>query len=661
MAGRPAKAPPHALVPGLRTLGRKHCATVAEAIGADASSPEALAASLLDERALEAIVASLDAAERRLVTRTAYGPLYAWTNAREPLDEAAAQTLERHGLLFVLENHWSTTVAVPHELEGPLQRLQARAVTAPADEYRPGPEERTVWVPDQVLHDAAALAALIGSGGIQVKADGGLFARAVTRLGDGLAPLPELDEATAGARLNLALAVLEENGALRVRVTDAGSGANRKRELALARDVAAMLDVDAAGRKALMDALRHVPGPGTAIVDIMLDTCAGRTIAVGAVGGALKRLFGEAGKQLPFPDPSIDDALIGTAAVTERWLRGDVAFVLDRGGVPTAVVFRAAESHEETSPPCVAQGDFELVTMRPTTPGERAALLSVAEPVPGREHVARVTKARVLQTLGADPALDVIARLERVAGTLPQNVQESVRGWAAQLPARARLRTAMMLAVDDEAVADRLAFALGALMVERLGPTLLAVDAAAQPAVGDAVRQAGVELAEGLDRVSGVWRERPDEGEHAWWRPTPQEQRPVAGPPNGKLVSRVGQVLVPAPASPTPSTERDDGLREVARRLAAAGLVGDLDLEEVEALLREEDDDEEEAAVGDVILDAFHAEAVVRLEYAAAAGVRRQWVTVQDLDGARVQVRDHATGERSWLWLRAISEAQIMA
>ncbi len=68
----------------------------------------------------------------------------------------------------------------------------------------------------------------------------------------------------------------------------------------------------------------------------------------------------------------------------------------------------------------------------------------------------------------------------------------------------------MMVAAPDEQTAERLAFALGRVLVERLSPTLLAVDADELPAVTKAVRQAGVELEYGLDCVSGTWTERPD-------------------------------------------------------------------------------------------------------------------------------------------------------
>ena len=142
-----------------------------------------------------------------------------------------------------------------------------------------------------------------------------------------------------------------------------------------------------------------------------------------------------------------------------------------------AAVFAAPEAEGEAGPPCVAQADFELISLRPVTPGERARLLSIAEPVGGREHVARVTKDRIHAALRTTPGLDVVARLMTLTHDLPQNVEETVLGWVAQAPRRARLCSALMVRAPDEATGDRLAFALGPAMVERLSPSLLAVDA----------------------------------------------------------------------------------------------------------------------------------------------------------------------------------------
>jgi hypothetical protein len=660
MAREAPKPAVHALVTGLGALGPKHRRAVAKTIGAARDTPEAIAAVLRDEEALESIVADLDDAARRLVTRTSFAPAYGWSTGRGAIELEVARVLERHGLLFTFETRWGVTVCTPLDLEEPLRRIRARSHAALAPDAEPAAEHRLVHLPEQLLHDAALLAAVIGAGGIQLKTDGNLFARAVPKLTAALAPLPAELPGLETMRLDLALRLLEENGTLRVR-GQALPGASAKRELALALDVPALLDVPSVARAALMDALGNSPMPGQEMVGLLLDGFAGRTVALHDVGAAVAALFAEAAKQLPGPGAGVPDATAGLAAVTERWLRGDVGLTVDAGGMPVAAVFAPAAVDEPVGPPCLAQGDFELVTMRPVTPGERAALLSVAEPVPGREHVARVTKERVHSALRSEATLDVAGRLRALAGTLPQNVEQTVEGWAQQAPRRARLRSAMMLAAPDEETAERLAFALGRMLVERLSPTLLAVDAGELPAVGKAVRQAGVELEDGLDRVSGVWSERPDRDAHrGWWRPTPPEHQPRADPPAGRIGSRLDWKPAPEPAARARAggDARSQASAELARLLAQAGMAE----EDIELVLGDDDDDldDDDDAIGGVLLRASERGSVVRLKYAGANGLHQEWGTVTEVEDARVKIRDHATGKLSWRWLRAIAEAEII-
>lgn len=654
-APKPAR---HALVPGLRALGARHRRAVAQAIGAARETPEAIAAVLADEEALASIVAGLDNAERLLVTQTAFAGAYAWSNGGRGLDMEVAQVLERHGLLLSFETGWGLSVCTPAELELPLQRIRAQAHANRAPEAEANPGGRVVHLPEQLLHDAAVLAAVIAAGGIQLKADGDLFARAVPKLTGALTPLAVALSDLELTRADLALRLLEENGALRVRGQSLPGGSS-KRELVLALDVPKLLDVPRTDRVALMDAIAHRPRPGRGMIDLVLDACAGRVIALHDVGVAVGGLFVEAAKQLPGDGAGSPDAVVGLAAVTERWLRGDVGLTLDAEGLPVAAVFTPVASEEPSGPPCVAQGDFELVAMRPVTPGERSALLAVAEPVGGREHVARVTKDRVHAALRADGELDVLKRLRTLAGALPQNVEQTVLDWTRQAPRRARLRTAMMVAAPDEQTAERLALALGRALVERLSPTLLAVDADELPAVTKAVRQAGVELEDGLDRISGTWTERPDREAHpSWWRPTPAGYAPRADPPTGRLTSLLD-------ATPPDGRDRRGGAgeasfdiaAELARRLAQAGL----DPHEVRAVMDDHDAfDDDDDGIGELLLDACERRSVVRLKYAGANGLRQERVTVEDVADARVRVRDHATGKRSWRWLRAIAEAEIL-
>ena len=661
MARGAPKPAAHALVTGLTALGPKHRRAVAKTIGAARDTPEAIAAVLRDEEALGAIVADLEDAARRLVTRTSFAPAYGWSTGRGAIELEVAQVLERHGLLFTFETRWGVTVCTPLDLEEPLRRIRARDRAALAPDAERAAEHRLVHLPEQLLHDAALVAAVIGAGGIQVKADGNLFARAVPKLTAALPPVPARMSELEATRLDLALRLLEENGALRVR-GQALPGAPAKRELALALDVPALLDVTAAGRTALMDALGNSAVPGREIIGLLLDAFAERTVALHDIGAAVGGLFIEAAKQLPGQGASVPDATVGLAAVTERWLRGDVGLTVDSSGMPVAAVFAPAAVDEPAGLPCLAQGDFELVTMRPVTPGERAALLSVAEPVPGREHVARITKERVHGALRSEPTLDVPDRLRALAGALPQNVEQTVAGWAQQAPRRARLRSAMMLAAPDEETAERLAFALGGTLAERLSPTLLAVDARDLPAVGRAVRQAGVELEEGVDRVSGVWTERPDRDAHpAWWRPTPPERRPGAAPPAGRISSGLDWKPEPEPAARVGGggDARSRAAAELARRLAQAGL----DPEDIELVLGEDYDDDlddDDDAIEDMLLNAHERGSVVRLKYAGANGLHQEWGTVTAVEDARVEIRDHATGKLSWRWLRAIAEAEII-
>lgn len=664
-----ASLPRHALEPGLTALGARHRRVVAQAIGAAKDSPAAIAAVLRDEDALARLVASLDADARGLLTQTAFAAASAWSSGRASIDGGALAELERHGLLFSFQSHWGTTVCTPLELEEPLRRIRVRAHAARVPAADLDDDRAVVLVPEQILHDAATIASLIAAGGVQIKADGELFARAGSRLAAALAPLPLRLPDLAELRRDLALTVLEECGALRVRNLSL-PGATAKRELALALDFAELFSGSLAERSALVaDALQRARIPGREMLEQLLEALAGRSIALNDLGVAVGAFFLEAGKQPPAPGFGVADEFLGLQAVLERWLRGELGLVVDAGGEPVAAVFIPGQVDEPTGPPCVAQADFELVSLRPPAPGERAALLSVAEPVSGREHVMRITRERVQAAVRAE--IDAVARLRSLAGTLPQNVEETVRDWGRQAPRRVRLRSAMMVAAPDEQTADRLALALGATLVERLSPTLLAVDGEDLRAVARAVRQAGVELEDGLDRVSGTWIERPaSEAPASWWRPTPPDVS-RREPPPGRLVSGLP---VPGDAGSgratsdhAPSAPRADAARELARILAEAGLPAS----DIEVLVRqtleedpdddEDDEDDEDGELpGEVLLTAYERGCPVLLTYAGASGVRQEWGTVTELDRARIRFREHATGKLSWRWVRSIVGAQLV-
>jgi hypothetical protein len=133
----------------------------------------------------------------------------------------------------------------------------------------------------------------------------------------------------------------------------------------------------------------------------------------------------------------------------------------------------------------------------------------------------------------------VAAALERLTGELPQNVALSIADWTASVRRPRRLRTAMVLDTGDAETADvLLAGELKACVVERLGPSQLAIRADGVAAAQAALRSAGHELAPGLERLSGRWSERdpsPSDAERVWAPDDPLQ------PPDGKQVSTIAK------------------------------------------------------------------------------------------------------------------------
>ncbi len=98
-----------------------------------------------------------------------------------------------------------------------------------------------------------------------------------------------------------------------------------------------------------MDAIARRPRPGRGMSDLVLDACAGRVIALHDVGVAVGGLFVEAAKQLPGDGAESPDAVVGLAAVTERWLRGDVDLTFDAEGLSNACGRSPAPSRRTSS------------------------------------------------------------------------------------------------------------------------------------------------------------------------------------------------------------------------------------------------------------------------------------------------------------------------
>jgi len=478
------------LEPALAALPLRHRRIVAETVGVDGEQPAAIAAALLDEPRLEALVSALPDEARTAATELAFAAVDLWTPpGTPPASRAALDELERRALALCFESRWSLSYMAPLDLVPALRRVRARAHAARIPEA-PAPA-RTLPVAEQLLHDAAAVGATIAHGGIQVKTDGGLYAKALPKLAATLAPVPGHDFRE--YRTELALTLLQELGALRVAADDL-PGHNTRRELLLDADLTALLDRPFGDRVRLTHALRAV-FHDQALIDPLLDELTGRTVTLAALGEALIALFAEARKHLEMA-ATATPADIGAAAAFIRWLCGGASVGIGAEGHPMSVTV-GAEPPQPDGHPCVAQADFELIALRTPLPHERAALLLLCEPVPGREHVARLTRERVRSAARAlrerDPEA-ILTRLRALAGTPPQNVERSVADWVRQRPPRARLRSAIVVDLAETGVADSIADKLGPLVAERLGPHLLAVPADELAAVTATLRKAGIEL-----------------------------------------------------------------------------------------------------------------------------------------------------------------------
>jgi len=204
-----------------------------------------------------------------------------------------------------------------------------------------------------------------------------------------------------------------------------------------------------------------------------------------------------------------------------------------------------------------------------------------------------------------------------------------------------------MLDAGDVATADALvAGALGAHVVERLGPSLLAIRARDVTAAKDALREAGHQLAPGLDRISGRWAERdaaPTQAELAW---KPDDDSGTA--PTGKQVSTLP---ASAPAAPKPAASSGPAAPNTAAstngpaapKPAASGgpVLGSLDGD----------------GPIDVVLDAIESDSDVFIVYAGARGTTARQITPYEVDGAAVHAYCHLRDDDRSFWVGSIREA----
>jgi hypothetical protein len=632
-------APP-TLERALAALPASHRRIVAENVGAAGSQPVAIAAVLLDEGRLEQVIAELPSQARAATTELAFAGVDLWSiRSPRPGEQAVLDVLERRGLAVCFRSPWSMSFVAPVDLVPALRRVRARAHARRIPDAPP--PARSFETSEQLLQDVAAVGAAIVHEAIQIKADGDLYAKARPKLDAGLAPLHEGVPDFGEHRIDLALALLQELGALRI-ASDDLPGRPTRRTLQVEGDLAARLDLSFDGRVGLTRVLQRV-FHDLELVDPLLDELAGRTVGLEALGSAVDALFGEARKR----PATVETAplLTGLAAVRLRILSGGamIGAAADAGAL--AVTLAPPRPLEPDGPPCIAQSDFELVALRPLVPHERAALYLLGEPVAGREHVARLTRERIHGAARAlrerDPDA-ILGRLTRLAGTLPQNVERAVADWVSQAPPRARLRSAIVVDLGDGELGDQVAAKLGDLVAERLAPNLLAVAAEDLSAVASALRRAGVELDPGLDRVSGPWREPRSVEDDAsrWWRPSP-DPADLLSAPEGRLVSGLDHESLGRSDPP--------GAQGVFGRLPAF----ELTLDSYDAA---DDGYDDELEPAEALIDAYESGCLVELRYAAADGTETIRGVVERIDGARFTIAGPDGGPRRWRWLKGLLE-----
>jgi hypothetical protein len=511
----------------LAAASAAHCRTVAAQLGlAPRAAPEEIASALCDRERLAGVVATLSSEARRLAAQVAFldhGAVHQGWNGRSG---AAAVELERHGIGFAFKRDYVVEHWVPPELRS----LIAAALAAPyAGHLDTASPARWLGAPLQLAHDIASLWAHLARSPVRVKTDGIIYQREVPKLFDALPPfeLHGPHDVMEGPRLTFVLGLLRDERLVRVRVDDR-PGADVRRELVVAGDPFTLLSAEPETLRARL--VRHVRravmgAPAVALASALEP---GTAVSLESFGAALRAMCEDAGIGV---SSQTSDFGLGIGGLHFAWLAGEVVIGLTADGLPTAVRAESATMPDKNSRRIVCQPNFELVALLPPTPADRLVLALSCESVTGQEHVFRLTRASV-QAAQRSGVLDggVIAALESLGGELPQNVARSVRDWCSSVRRPLRLRTAMLIDTGDSGTADALlAGELGVHVVERLGPSQLAIRAEKVKAVEAALRRAGHTLDAGIDRVSGRIEERERTGSEAEssWQPDTSDDHPA--------------------------------------------------------------------------------------------------------------------------------------
>lgn len=594
----------------------EHRRVVAATIGLAVDAPAVrIAEALEDEGRLVSIVAGLSSAGRAAATACAFAGRGAVFQASAHARPAAVLELERHGLVHAFGRSWSREYVAPDDLIGPLQRVRAAAHAARVPD-EPVEDARFIAAPLQLAHDAAVLSASMAREPVRVKADGQIYARAHPKLAAALGPVPGTDsKETASARVDMALEWLRQEGLLRLRVDDL-PGRETRRELVPAGDHAQALGAEPAVlRESMARFLARYDELRCALA--LTRALHGRVLSLTMLGEALQTLLEEAQVTSHRAFEAVELALTCSLPL---WLAGELELGFDGADALVAARLAAPASPPPgPGPLAVAQGNFELVLLRPPAPAERRLLELCCERAPGQEHVFQITRsaARAAQRAGAG-AGGVVAALTRLAGELPQNVERSLLDWTRDVRLPLRLRSAMLVDAGDAASADALVEGvLAELVVERLGERMLAVPASHLDEVTRALRAAGADLEPGLERISGAWEERIDASEPARrrWEPPVDDDPGPRGP----------QVSTIEAEAPQPELDLD------ARAGAGEPLV--------------------------TILEALEGDSDIAMVYAGARGVTHRVVTPIDVDSSRLHAHCHLRDDERSFWLSSILAA----
>ena len=601
----------------LASASAPHRRAVAAELGLAPGAPaDEIGSALCDRERIAAIIGKLSPGARRLVAEAAFlGETTVHESWSDRPGDAVAE-LERHGLAYAFRDSYRLAYRVPRELHP----LLADALAAPyAGGLAAARPARWLGAPLQLAHDMATLWAYLARSPVRVKTDGVVYQRDVPKLFDALPPL-ELHgpgDAMEGPRLGFVLALLREERLVRVRVDDRPGGDGR-RELVPVGDPAALLAEDPGRLRARLvtHACRSVLGaPALALANALEP---GATVTLTSFGAAVRALCEDTGVGVP----ESGDFGLGLGGLHFAWLAGAVVLGLDRNGIPSAV--RAEPAAIPTPGRVVGQANFELVALSPPTPSERLVLGLTCEPVPEQAHVFRLTRKSV-RAGERSGVLDggVTAALERLAGELPQNLSRSLADWTSSVRPLLRLRTAMMLDTGDATTADALlAGELAAHVVERLGPSQLAIRAADVKTVEAVLRRAGHELDAGIDRVSGRFSEREPvrPGADLTWEPDSVDESP-----DSKQVStlpKAGRQLAPPPSNVPPRHGVDDEQNPI-----------------------------------EVVLAAIERGTDVFIVYAGARGTTQRQITPYEVEGAAIHAYCHMRGDERSFWLASIQDA----